>query len=67
MKAKDVELLGDEELTKRLDEKHRELFDMRFKAATKQLKNHRQIPQARKDIARMETSKRQRELKARQG
>jgi large subunit ribosomal protein L29 len=58
--------MSDQELATKLDEKHRELFDLRFKAATRQLKNHRQIPQIRKDIARLETFKRQRELSTKQ-
>lgn len=58
--------MSDQELATKLDEKHRELFDLRFKAATRQLKNHRQIPQIRKDIARLETIKRQRELSTKQ-
>ncbi len=66
MKIKDVRLLGDEEILKKLDETHRHLLDLRFKAATKQIKNHREIPQARRDIARIKTAKRERELGIRQ-
>lgn len=66
MKISDIQNMSDQELATKLDEKHRELFDLRFKAATRQLKNHRQIPQIRKDIARLETIKRQRELSTKQ-
>lgn len=62
MKAKDVQAMNDEELAKKLDEKRRALMDLRFKAATRQIKNHREIPAARKDIARINTIKRQREI-----
>ncbi len=62
MKIKDVRALGDAEIKKKLDETHRQLLDLRFKAATKQIKNHREIPQARRDIARMKTIAREREL-----
>ncbi len=62
MKIKDVRTLGDEEIKKKLDETHRQLLDLRFKAATKQIKNHREIPAARRDIARMKTVAREREL-----
>lgn len=62
MKIKDVRALSDEEIKKKLDDTHRQLLDLRFKAATKQIKNHREIPQARRDIARMKTAKREREM-----
>ncbi|MCL2140633.1 MAG: 50S ribosomal protein L29 [Dehalococcoidia bacterium] len=62
MKAKDARLLGDEELKKKLNETHRQMLDLRFKAATKQIKNHREIPQGRHDIARIKTVQREREL-----
>ena len=67
LKAKDVKALSDGELVKQLDEKGRELMDLRFKAATRQIKNHREIPVLRKDIARIKTEKRQRELGLSQG
>ena len=41
---------------------HRELFDLRFRAATKQLANHREIPRVRRKIARMKTIITEREL-----
>jgi len=66
MKAKDVRLLTDEEMKKKLNETHRRLMDLRFKAATKQIKNHREIPQYKHDIARMKTIKRERDLGIRQ-
>jgi len=66
LKIKDVRLLSQEEMQKKLDDTHRHLLDLRFKAATKQIKNHREIPQARRDIARIKTAKRERELSIRQ-
>ena len=66
MEIKDVRTLGDEEIKKKIDETHRQLLDLRFKAATKQIKNHREIPQSRRDIARMKTVQREREMGARQ-
>ena len=62
MKADEVRTLSDEELSKRLEEAHQELFNLRFRAATRQLANHREIPRAKKRIARMKTVKREREL-----
>lgn len=66
MKIKDVRLLSDEEMKKKIDDTHRRLLDLRFKATTKQIKNHREIPQARRDIARIKTAQRERELGIRQ-
>lgn len=62
MKYADIKAMGNEELDAKILETSRELMDLRFKAATKQIKNHREIPAAKKDIARMKTAKRQREL-----
>lgn len=66
MKAKEVQALSDEELGKQLEAAHKELFELRFSAATKKLKNHRDIPRAKKKIARLRTEIRQRELGIRQ-
>ena len=66
MKAKEVKALNDEGLKRQLEEAHQEYFKLRFDAATKQLKNHRDIPKVRKTIARMKTEIRQRELDIRQ-
>ena len=62
MKTKEVRALGGEELKKRLEAAHKELFELRFRAATKQLKNHRELPMVKKDIARLKTVVREREL-----
>lgn len=62
MKASEVKALSQEELPKKLVEKQKELFELRFKSSTKQLKNHREIPQVKKDIARLKTEERQRAL-----
>ncbi len=62
MKTKEIRALGDEELKERLEAAHKELLELRFQAATKQLKNHREIPRLKKDIARLKTIVREREL-----
>ncbi len=62
MKTKEIRAFGDEELKKRLEAAHKELLELRFKTATKQLKNHRELPMLRKDIARLKTIVREREL-----
>ena len=64
MKVDEIRALSTEELAKQLNEAHRELFDLRFRAATKQLVNHREIPRVRRKIASMKTVMRERELAA---
>jgi large subunit ribosomal protein L29 len=54
--------MSSEELTKQLQTANRELFDLRLKATTKQLVNHRDIPRARKTIALIQTIIREKEL-----
>lgn len=62
MKVDEIRALGDEELLKKLDEAYEELFNLRFRLATKQLGNHREIPRVKKNISRMKTILREREL-----
>ena len=62
MKVDEIRVLTDEELTKQLEAAHQELFNLRFRLATKQLVNHREIPRARRKIARLKTIIREREL-----
>lgn len=62
MKLTEIRALGDAELQKKLEEAHQELFSLRFKLATKQLVNHRELPKVRKKIARINTIIREREL-----
>ncbi|MDD2251439.1 MAG: 50S ribosomal protein L29 [Dehalococcoidales bacterium] len=57
-----VREMTDGELLKRLDEAQKELLDMRFKAATRQLKSPSDISKIKKEIARLRTIKREREL-----
>ena len=62
MKVSEVRAMTSEQLTKELQTANRELFDLRLKASTKQLVNHREIPRARRKIAIMQTIMREREL-----
>ncbi len=60
--AVEVRDLGDEELLGRLKEAKEELFNLRFQVATGQLDNNRRLQTVRKDIARIYTVMREREL-----
>ncbi|HEX78788.1 MAG TPA: 50S ribosomal protein L29 [Dehalococcoidia bacterium] len=65
MKVKEVRELGDDELKKQLEAAYKEYFDLRINAATKQLKNHRELPAAKKKIALLKTIIRERQLEIR--
>ncbi len=61
-RAAEVRSLSDDELLTRLREAKEELFNLRFQAATGQLDNNRRLHTVRKDIARIYTVMREREL-----
>jgi large subunit ribosomal protein L29 len=61
-KAAELRGLADEELVNKLREAKEELFNLRFQAATGQLDNHGRLKLVRKDIARIYTLMREREL-----
>jgi large subunit ribosomal protein L29 len=54
--------LEDDELVTKLREAKEELFNLRFQAATGQLESHGRLNAVRKDIARIYTIMREREL-----
>ncbi len=62
--TKPAELRGleDDELVTKLREAKEELFNLRFQAATGQLESHGRLRAVRKDIARIYTIMREREL-----
>jgi large subunit ribosomal protein L29 len=60
----ELRLLGDSELLSRLGDARRELFNLRFQLATGQLDNSARLGAVRKDIARLSTFLREREIAA---
>ncbi|MHB8340414.1 MAG: 50S ribosomal protein L29 [Mycobacteriales bacterium] len=60
--AVELRVLADEELVSRLREAKAELFNLRFQVATGQLDNNRRLQKVRRDIARIYTVMREREL-----
>ncbi len=62
MKAKDIRALNDNELNSKLKDLKGELFNLRFQQATGQLDNPMRLRGVRKDIARIQTVVREREL-----
>jgi large subunit ribosomal protein L29 len=55
MKAADVRVRTDDELTEQLDTLGRESFNLRFQRANGQLENTSRVRQVRRDIARIKT------------
>ena len=62
MKIEEIRALKPEALVKQLEAAHEEFFNLRFRLATKQLVNHREIRRVKKEIARVKTIIREREL-----
>ncbi|HBQ94149.1 MAG: 50S ribosomal protein L29 [Firmicutes bacterium] len=63
MKPKEIRELNQEELQAKLRALKEELFRLRFQLATAQLENPMRVRQVRKDIARVHTVIRERELR----
>ena len=62
MKPQDIRELTDEEIQERIGELKEEQFRLRFRGATMELENPKLINQIRRDLARMNTILREREL-----
>ncbi|MBA2640292.1 MAG: 50S ribosomal protein L29 [Nocardioidaceae bacterium] len=60
--AAELRTLEDDELAEKLREAKEELFNLRFQAATGQLESHGRLRTVRRDIARVYTVLREREL-----
>jgi large subunit ribosomal protein L29 len=65
LKLKEFRDQSTKELTEQLEETHQELFNLRFRLATKQLVNHCEVRRVKKKIARLKTLLRERELSIR--
>ena len=64
MKAKEIKEMTNDELVAKLAQLKEELFNLRFRHATGQLENPNVLNGVKKDIARVKTVIRERELKA---
>jgi large subunit ribosomal protein L29 len=62
--AEELRTLGDDELLERLAETKQELFNLRFQNVTGQLENSSRLPVVRREIARINTVLREREIAA---
>ncbi len=62
MQAKEIRELSDHELDAKLKDLVQSLFNLRFQHRTGQLENPRRMEQIKRDIARIKTIQREREL-----
>lgn len=62
MKPEDIRDMTDDEIRERILELKEEQFRLRFRSATMQLENPKVLTEIRRDIARMNTILREREL-----
>jgi large subunit ribosomal protein L29 len=62
VKLEEMRALSVEELAKKVNDAHQELFNLRLRLSTRQLANHRELPKVKREIARMETIIREKQL-----
>ena len=64
MKTAEIRELSDEQLAKKLEDGRAELFNLRFQMATSQLDNTARVTNVKRDIARILTEMRARQIAA---
>ncbi len=62
MEAREIRAIATEEIQRKLGETQEELFNLRFQWSTRQLKDTNRLTQVQRDIARLKTILREREL-----
>jgi large subunit ribosomal protein L29 len=62
VKGNEVRELTDQEIAERIEQLREERFRLRFRSATQQLENPMLLRTIRRDIARLKTAQREREL-----
>jgi large subunit ribosomal protein L29 len=62
MKAQEIRAMTSDELGQELDDAYEELFNLRFQFSTGQLENFNRLTEVKRDIARLKTIMREREL-----
>ncbi|HEX6039936.1 MAG TPA: 50S ribosomal protein L29 [Longimicrobium sp.] len=62
MKGSDIREMTDQEIAERIEQLNEEGFRLRFRSATQQLENPILLRNIRRDIARLKTVQREREL-----
>ena len=64
MNADEIRGMNQAEIQGHLDAARQEMFNLRFQIATRKLKNHQRMKAVRRDIARLVTIVREREIEA---
>ena len=64
MQSTELRELSDQELSKKLEDTRAELFNLRFQMATSQLDNTARVTTVKRDIARIQTEIRARQIAA---
>ena len=64
MRTAEIRMLTTEEIEGRIDEAYQSLFRLRFDWASGQLEDNNRIPAVKRDIARLKTILREREIAA---
>lgn len=67
MKVEEIRALSNDEVAKALESAYEEQFNLRFRLATRQLVNHREPGRVRRNVARIKTVMRERELAINEG
>lgn len=67
MKTEEIRDLGEADIRQKIEEAQEELFRLRFRSATQMLENPMLVRSLRRDIARMKTILRERELEQVEG
>ena len=62
MKAEEIRGLSDGEIQKKIEDSDRQLLTLSIRVASRQLVNHREIVKTKRDVARLKTILREREL-----
>jgi len=62
MEAREIRAMATEEIQRKLSETQEELFNLRFQWSTRQVKDTNRLTQVQRDIARLKTILREREL-----
>ena len=65
VRVDEFRVLSTEDLKKQMEDSKQELLNLRFRVATRQIVNHRELPMVKKRIARIKTILRERELEIR--
>jgi large subunit ribosomal protein L29 len=64
MRPEEIRELGDADIERTIEELSDELFDLRMKTAYEEIENPMRVRQIRRNLARLKTIRRERELQA---